>query len=166
MGETPNAQALRVWLSRTHAAHTSGKTLYALQVWNFRAAGVEIMRAAGCSLLKCEPSEAVSESQNLRFCPSSLCSAVAFEKKEGTPPGIPSDAASPAYASIPRLKKASQSLRPQAQKILIIFSGSMYVGENTSRLANVRAVRLLARSECAAARRNPLKREPSEAALV
>ena len=40
------------------AACTSGKTLYALQVWNFRANGVEIMRAAGCIPLKCEPSAA------------------------------------------------------------------------------------------------------------
>ena len=61
------------------AACTSGKTLLALQVWNFCAEGAEIMRAAGCNPLKREPSEAVSESQNLRFCPSSLCSAVSFE---------------------------------------------------------------------------------------
>ena len=32
------------------AACTSGKTLLALQVWNFHALGVEIMRAAGCKL--------------------------------------------------------------------------------------------------------------------
>ena len=44
--------------SRTHAAHTSGKTLLALQVWNFCAEGAEIMRAAGCKPLKREPSEA------------------------------------------------------------------------------------------------------------
>ena len=40
------------------AACTSGKTLYALQVWNFHAFGVEIMRAAGCNPLKREPSVA------------------------------------------------------------------------------------------------------------
>ena len=39
LGETPIAQALRNWSSRTHAA-----------LWNFRANGVEIMRAAGCKL--------------------------------------------------------------------------------------------------------------------
>ena len=41
--------------SRTHAA-----------LWNFCAEGAEIMRAAGCKPLKREPSEAVSESQNLK----------------------------------------------------------------------------------------------------
>ena len=40
------------------AAHTSGKTLLALQVWKFCAEGAEIMRAAGCKPLKREPSEA------------------------------------------------------------------------------------------------------------
>ena len=55
-------------VSRTHAA-----------LLNFHAFGVKIMRAAGCSPLKREPSVAVSESQNLRFCPSSLYRGVSFE---------------------------------------------------------------------------------------
>ena len=55
LGETPIAQALRNWSSRTHAA-----------LWNFHAEGVKIMRAAGGNPLKREPSEAVSESQNLK----------------------------------------------------------------------------------------------------
>ena len=58
-------------VSRTHAA-----------LWNFCAEGAEIMRAAGCSPLKREPSEAVSESQNLRFCPSSLYRGVSFEASQ------------------------------------------------------------------------------------
>ena len=58
-------------VSRTHAA-----------LWNFCAEGAEIMRAAGCSPLKREPSVAVSESQNLRFCPSSLYSGVSFEASQ------------------------------------------------------------------------------------
>ena len=41
--------------SQTHAA-----------LWDFRANGAEIMRAAGCNPLKQEPSAAVSESQNLK----------------------------------------------------------------------------------------------------
>ena len=39
------------------------------------------------------------------------------------------------------IKKASQSLRPQAQRSPIIFFGDMCGEENTSRPANVRAVR-------------------------
>ncbi len=48
----------------------------------------------------------------------------------------------------------TQSLRPQAKKVEIIFSGGMYVEENTARLANVRRVRLFV---CAAASRSPFQ---------
>ena len=49
-----------------------------------------------------------------------------------------------------------------AKKVGIIFSGGVYVGENTAQLANVRRVR----PSCAAASRSPFKREPSETGLV
>ena len=49
-----------------------------------------------------------------------------------------------------------------AKKMEIIFSGGVYVGENTARLANVRRVR----PSCAAASRSLFKREPSETGLV
>lgn len=55
--------------------------------------------------------------------------------------------------------KASQSLRPQTQKIPIIFSGGVYGGENTVRLANVRAWRV----RCSEPQL--FHREPSEAVL-
>ena len=49
-----------------------------------------------------------------------------------------------------------------AKKMEIIFSGGVYVGENTARLANVRR----ACPSCAAASRSLFKREPSETGLV
>ena len=49
-----------------------------------------------------------------------------------------------------------------AKKMEIIFSGGVYVGENTARLANVRR----ACPSCDAASRSPFKREPSETGLV
>ena len=49
-----------------------------------------------------------------------------------------------------------------AKKTEIIFSGGVYVGENTARLANVRR----ACPSCAAASRSLFKREPSETGLV
>ena len=49
-----------------------------------------------------------------------------------------------------------------ANRVLIIFSDDMCVGENTSRLANVRVVR----HRRAAASRSLFKREPNEVGLV
>ena len=46
-----------------------------------------------------------------------------------------------------------------AKKVEIIFSGGVYVGENTARLANVRRVRRR-RASCAAASRSFFKRSP------
>ena len=51
-----------------------------------------------------------------------------------------------------------------ANKIQYIFGGGVYVAENTSRLANVLIVPM--HNQCAAASRNPFKREPSKAGLV
>ena len=78
------------------------------------------------------------------------------------PTGKKNGELSPAAELPQNVKKASQSLRPQAQTVEIIFSGGMYVEENTARLANVRRVR----PSCAAASRSPFKREPSETGLV
>ena len=51
-----------------------------------------------------------------------------------------------------------------AKKMEIIFSGGVYVGENTARLANVRRARCALRALPRAAA--PFKREPSETGLV
>ena len=60
------------------------------------------------------------------------------------------------------IKSLAEFALASAKKIGIIFSGGVYVGENTARLANVRRVR----PSCAAASRSPFKREPSETGLV
>ena len=59
-------------------------------------------------------------------------------------------------------KSLAEFALASAKKVEIIFSGGVYVGENTARLANVRRVR----PSCAAASRSPFKREPSETGLV
>ena len=51
--------------SRTHAAHTSGKILLSSQTHEGRAFGAPFVRCSELQPLKREPSEAVSESQNL-----------------------------------------------------------------------------------------------------
>ena len=59
-------------------------------------------------------------------------------------------------------KSLAEFALASAKKIGIIFSGGVYVGENTARLANVRR----ACPSCAAASRSLFKREPSETGLV
>ena len=59
-------------------------------------------------------------------------------------------------------KSLAEFALASAKKVGIIFSGGVYVGENTARFANVRRVR----PSCAAASRSPFKREPSETGLV
>ena len=59
-------------------------------------------------------------------------------------------------------KSLAEFALASAKKVEIIFSGGVYVGENTARLANVRRVY----PSCAAASRSLLKREPSETGLV
>ena len=54
------------------------------------------------------------------------------------------------------IKKASQSLRPQAQRSPIIFFGDMCGEENTSQAANVRAVRRKRTARALQSGRNPL----------
>ena len=88
MGETPNAQTLRVWLSRTHAPHSWGKYFSPcklgetpiVQALRGTIGQVEPMQRCGISAptaqklcaqqgaipFKREPSGAVSESQNLK----------------------------------------------------------------------------------------------------
>ena len=61
-----------------------------------------------------------------------------------------------------REKSLAEFALASAKKVKIIFSGGVYVGENTARLANVRRVR----PSCAAASRSLFKREPSETGLV
>jgi len=48
----------------------------------------------------------------------------------------------------------------------IIFSGGVYVGENTARLANVRRARLRRALRALQRAAAPFKREPSETGLV
>ena len=48
----------------------------------------------------------------------------------------------------------------------IIFSGGVYVGENTARLANVRRVRRMRALRALQRAATPFKREPSETGLV
>ena len=76
------------------------------------------------------------------------------------PTGKKNGEISPAAELPQNVKKASQSLRPQAQTVEIIFSGGVYVGENTARLANVRRVYTLRALPRAAAFSNesPVKR--------
>ena len=59
-------------------------------------------------------------------------------------------------------KSLAEFALASAKKVEIIFSGGVYVGENTARLANVRR----ACPSCAAASRSLFKREPSETGLV
>ena len=59
-------------------------------------------------------------------------------------------------------KSLAEFALASAKKVEIIFSGGVYVEENTARLANVRRVY----PSCAAASRSLLKREPSETGLV
>ena len=63
-------------------------------------------------------------------------------------------------------KSLAEFALASAKKVEIIFSGGVYVGENTARLANVRRARrrraLRALQRAAA----PFKREPSETGLV
>ena len=59
-------------------------------------------------------------------------------------------------------KSLAEFALASAKKVEIIFSGGVYVGENTARLANVRR----ACPSCDAASRSPFKREPSETGLV
>ena len=77
----------------------------------------------------------------------------------------PRERAAPARKQEPprTVEKSLAEFAPAgAKKMGIIFSGGVYVGENTARLANVRRVR----PSCAAASRSPFKREPSETGLV
>ena len=58
-GIAASAYAKKVPLALFLNAAASGKTRYARQVWNLCANCAQIMRAAGCSLFKREPSPAV-----------------------------------------------------------------------------------------------------------
>ena len=61
-------------------------------------------------------------------------------------------------------KSLAEFALASAKKMEIIFSGDVYVGENTARLANVRRARRARRALQRAAA--PFKREPSETGLV
>ena len=61
-------------------------------------------------------------------------------------------------------KSLAEFALASAKKMEIIFSGGVYVGENTARLANVRRARRALRALPRAAA--PFKREPSETGLV
>ncbi len=82
----------------------------------------------------------------------------------------PSTAAAGSPGSGSRLRACRKSLAEfasaDAKKPPIIFSGGMYGGENTARLANVRRARLRRALRALQRAAAPFKREPSETGLV
>ena len=63
-------------------------------------------------------------------------------------------------------KSLAEFALASAKKMEIIFSGGVYVGENTARLANVRRARLRRALRALQRAAAPFKREPSETGLV
>ena len=70
LGETPNTQALRSAFGQVEPMQRCGISVPKAQ---------KLCAQQGANPFKREPSVAVSESQNLRFCYSNLYSVVAFE---------------------------------------------------------------------------------------